>query len=480
MHAISELYSSLTRYTHLTRPQRRESSFWGIVRLVLLLCTTISFAQSASALPSYARQTGYACVKCHVGGFGPQLTPYGVKFKLNAYTETDHKGLKIPVAMFAYGGLTHTSKDQNTPQTPPPFDEHANDNLTLDQISGFIAGRWFEDVGSFVQVTYNGNTEGLSTDNTDIRYAHDWVIGKTDAVIGVSVNNNPTVQDPFNTLFAWNFPYLSSAVAFGQGSTGTQISGGLGPAVVGESVYAFINDSILAEIGTYHAWSPAMQIKLGLGAGNDIGHIGNSLYWRLAYLQDMTTQAFSVGLVGFNVSRQLNRADGQPENRYRDIGVDGWYEYLGTGKHNVAAYLSYVREDQNLSETIFDTLAAAPPGPPPPLPNPTGRLYDFRFNASYYYDQTYGLTIGRFSRRGTSDPVLYAPNFSPDTTGTILQVDYTPFGKADSWGRPFANVRVGLQYTIYDRYNGATSNWDGGGRSASDNNTLYLFWWLAM
>ena len=466
MSATNKSYLSLKRDIPAGLHSGRKYSFWGITRPLILLCIVVGFSESASALPSYARQTGHPCVKCHVGGFGPQLTPYGVKFKISAYTETDHKGLKIPVAMFAYGGLTHTSKDQN----PPPLDEHANDNLTLDQISGFIAGRWFEDVGSFVQVTYNGNTEGLSTDNTDIRYAHDWVIGGHDAIIGVSVNNNPTVQDPFNTLFAWNFPYLSSAVAFGQGGTGTQISGGLGPAVVGESLYTFVDDSILAEVGTYHAWSPAMQIKLGLGAGNDIGRIDDSLYWRLAYLQDMNTQAFSVGLVGFNVSRQRERIDGGPVDRYRDIGADAWYEFLGTGRHNLAAYMSYVREDQTLADTLAGGGAA----------HLNGRLYDFRFNASYYYQQTYGLTIGRFSKHGTPDPVLYAPTVSPDTTGTVFQIDYTPFGKADSWGRPFANVRVGLQYTIYDRYNGASSNWDGAGRNASDNNTLYLFWWLAM
>jgi hypothetical protein len=103
-----------------------------------------------------------------------------------------------------------------------------------------------------------------------------------------------------------------------------------------------------------------------------------------------------------------------------------------------------------------------------------------RLNASYYYDQTYGVTIGRFSRRGTSDPVLYAPTGSPDTTGTVFQVDYTPFGKADSWGRPFANVRVGLQYTLYDKYNGASTNYDGTGRNAGDNNTTYLFVWMAI
>ena len=473
MRAMNELISLLKRYAHVTRCQRTESSFWGHARLLLLLCTTISFAQSASALPSYARQTGYACIKCHVGGFGPQLTPYGVRFKIGAYTETDHKGLKLPIAGFAYGGFTHTAKD-----SPPGsgalsqgLDEHANNNLTLDQISGFIAGRWFEDVGSFVQVTYNGNTEGLSTDNTDIRYAHDWVIAKTDVIIGASINNNPTVQDPFNTLFAWNFPYLASAVAFGNG-TGPQITGGLGPAVHGETVYAFVDDSILAEVGTYQAWSPAMQVKLGLGAGKDIGRVNKSIYWRLAYTPDLNTQGYGVGLFGFNLSRvPAGTPDGGPDNRYRDIGADGWYEFLGNGRHNIAAYASYVREDATLSNTFLGGGAA----------NLTNRLYDSRFNASYYYDQTYGLTIGRFSRRGTSDPTLYgAVTGSPDTSGTIFQVDYTPFGKPDSWERPFANVRVGLQYTIYDKYAGASSNYDGNGRNASDNNTLYLFVWMAM
>jgi hypothetical protein len=41
-------------------------------------------------------------------------------------------------------------------------------------------------------------------------------------------------------------------------------------------------------------------------------------------------------------------------------------------------------------------------------------------------------------------------------------------------------VRVGLQYTIYDKFDGASSNYDGTGRNASDNNTLYLFLWAAI
>src|ERR1700756_5987810 len=137
MRAMNELISSLKRYTHLAQRRRGDSSFWGAFRLLLLLCTTISFAQSASAVPSYARQTGYACVKCHVGGFGPQLTPYGIRFKINAYTETDHKGLKIPAAAMVMSSFTHTKTDLPSPPTPHT---DVNDNFAIDQVSGFLAG----------------------------------------------------------------------------------------------------------------------------------------------------------------------------------------------------------------------------------------------------------------------------------------------------------------------------------------------------
>ena len=65
----------------------------------------------------------------------------------------------------------------------------------------------------------------------------------------------------------------------------------------------------------------------------------------------------------------------------------------------------------------------------------------------------------------------------PDSNAYILEADYVPFGKDSSWGAPWANLKVGLQYTIYTEFNGGTTNYDGTGRNASDNNTLYLFLW---
>jgi hypothetical protein len=41
-------------------------------------------------------------------------------------------------------------------------------------------------------------------------------------------------------------------------------------------------------------------------------------------------------------------------------------------------------------------------------------------------------------------------------------------------------VRLGLQYTGFLRFNGASSNYDGAGRSASQNNSLFLFLWMAL
>ena len=61
----------------------------------------------------------------------------------------------------------------------------------------------------------------------------------------------------------------------------------------------------------------------------------------------------------------------------------------------------------------------------------------------------------------------------------VIQLDWTPFGKEDSWGSPWANVRLGAQYTAYSKYNGSSSNYDGSGRKASDNDTLFLFAWTS-
>jgi len=119
----------------------------------------------ASAVPSFARQTGMPCSQCHTLSFGPALTPYGRQFKLNGYTfgEGEHP---MPLAFMVQGGYSRIS-------TAPPDALAAhfsnNNNLSVDQVSVFLATRLTEHVGIFSQSTYSGEDRHFSWDNIDIR-----------------------------------------------------------------------------------------------------------------------------------------------------------------------------------------------------------------------------------------------------------------------------------------------------------------------
>ena len=58
-------------------------------------------------------------------------------------------------------------------------------------------------------------------------------------------------------------------------------------------------------------------------------------------------------------------------------------------------------------------------------------------------------------------------NNKPDTEGWTTELDWVPY----------ENTKFALQYTMYNKFNGASDKYDGV-RNASDNNTLYLLSWI--
>jgi hypothetical protein len=92
-----------------------------------------------------------------------------------------------------------------------------------------------------------------------------------------------------------------------------------------------------------------------------------------------------------------------------------------------------------------------------------------------------GATLGVFDTWGPANPFTFAGNrtFRPDSSGVMLQLDGTPWGEGKSPLGPRFNMRVGVQYTMYNRFNGASRNFDGAGAKAADNNTLRVFTWFA-
>jgi hypothetical protein len=420
---------------------------------LLVLGTAV---QPAHAMPSYARQTGQDCVACHVGGFGPQLTPYGIRFKLGGYSDSDGKAGHIPLSAMLRGSWTHTSKDQDH---SPHYG--SNDNGTLDEASIFLAGKLADHLGAFVQTTYSGVDRISSLDNADIRYARTLTVGGKDTTVGVSLNNNPGIQDPFNTLPAWGFPYASSDLAETPAAA-QLIDGGLGGSVVGLSAYGFWNDSVYAEVGAYRTLSASALNRIGIDDGGVLD--SPAAYWRLGFFNDMRKQNWSVGLFGLNAALRPARTDILAD-KYNDIGLDATYQFLGTRQHIGTVNARYTHEHQTRNASVDAGDAT----------NLKGTLNTFQINASYYYNQTWGVTAGHFETTGSSDALLYSssPTSSPDSAGYTLQADWTPFGKETSWGAPWANVRLGVQHTIYTKFDGTSSN-------AGDNDTTYLFAWLAI
>src|SRR5437867_8116338 len=172
---------------------------WPILILVFL---ALSWAR-AGAVPAFAAQTGQPCQTCHVGGFGPQLTPFGRNFKLNGYTLRS-KGFNVPLSAMAIASYVRTNKDQSEPPAPG---FRMNDNIAVDQVSLFLAGGLGSHLGAFVQATYDGVAKAWAWDNLDLRAATKVQVKGVDVVLGASLNNSPTVQDAWNTLSAWGYPY---------------------------------------------------------------------------------------------------------------------------------------------------------------------------------------------------------------------------------------------------------------------------------
>jgi hypothetical protein len=169
------------------------SRFGGLLVVAALMLAGTS--HPSRAVPSFAAQTGQPCTACHVGAFGPQLTPLGRAFKIGGYTQTGGQGplAAIPLAGFVQNSFTHT----NAPQPQPAANDFGrNNNFAVDQVSLFFAGRISDFAGAFVQGTYDGVGKSFFLDNTDLRMTKMVPASDGNLRVGVSVNNGPTVQDP--------------------------------------------------------------------------------------------------------------------------------------------------------------------------------------------------------------------------------------------------------------------------------------------
>jgi hypothetical protein len=473
---------------------------------------TIGFAPPAQALPSFARQTGQPCGTCHTDF--PALTPFGRRFKLLGYTvgggmfrttpfptfpynaraqaakmgmylkatnsgAGDDKDYVPPVSMMTIIGYTHTQ----APLPPPTDPFKPNDNVVASPFSGFWGGAITDNIGAFAQVTYNAPPAGgfgdpfghtWTWDNTDVRFVKTTTIGGVDAIFGITANNNPTVQDVWNTTPAWAFPYAVSTIA-GTPASKTVIEGAFSAHVAGAGAYAYINDLLYLEATFYRTLDFGAQNSLGVDPYGAAGLIdGVAPYWRAALEPHWGNHYLMIGTFGMltNIRNWINPGTGDistfsQTDKFTDVGFDTQYQYQGDN-YWVTLRGSYIHEFQQLDST-FGLGGSA---------NPQNELNSLHLQASLAYgaDNRIVLTGQYFNIWGTSDPILYAgltSGFSPNSDGFIAEIAYIPFGTGKAPGWPWANARIGLQYTFYNKFDGTSVG-------AGDNNTLFLHLWFAM
>ena len=430
----------------------------------------------ASAVPAFAEQTGQPCASCHVGGFGPQLTPFGRAFKLGGYT-LRVKPFNVPLSAMAVASYVHTKKTQDEPPT-----EHSktNDNTSFDQGSVFIAGGIGSHFGGFSQITYSGADRAWAWDNLDLRAVGTGKIADKDLIYGLTFNNSPTVEDAWNTTPARGYPYTGSDYAPGP-DIAPLIDGTLAQGVLGISGYAWLDSKYYIEAGGYK--TPARGTLRWLGADpDDPGDInGIAPYGRVAIQTDAAGGMIEGG--AFILKAALwpgrDRSSGLTD-RYTDYGVDAsWFKPLKSD--TVTLQGRYTHEDQSLNGSCALGMVDGSIPAVQLSQCADNSLDEFKVDGSYYWHNAVGLTVSAFDTTGSANPIIYGGyrTMRPDSSGWQLQLDGTPFGARKSPFGPRFNMRVGVQYIHYTRFNGARFNYDFTGRNAPDNDTFRVFTWVA-
>ncbi len=429
-----------------------------------LAVTTTVVSMDAAAVPAFARQTGQNCQACHVGGQFPELTPYGRLFKLTGFT----LGQRASVPLAIMGVFTAV---QNPGDRAVNGSNVTNDGaLTFATSSLFFGGKLTDSIGALAQYTWNNAynngqnntwfplTGTAGSDNTDFRYAQHITNGNNDLIFGVSVNNNPGVEDVWNSSAAWGYNTVPGS--FGSDNSISPIlNQGLAQQAVGAGAYVYWNRTVYAEVSGYRTGDGVFSFLTQGIPSSAMNYIsGTAPYVRLALTHDWGNSNAMIGYTYFAPDVYEGNLNGGPYDAYRDNMVDFQYQYI-LDPNTVTVELSDINETVNYGSAAGSAMD-------------TNSL--FRAKASYTYEAKYGVTL--LYSNGTN-------NVNPTSPVNTLQYGSTAWTPEVFW-IPIQNVRIGYQYTIY------TSLGDIAGQQAlgtmpvqlskpGDYNTSFFYVWAA-
>ena len=297
----------------------------------------------------------------------------------------------------------------------------------------------------------------------DIRAVHFFHPFGSELLVGVDSNNNPSVQDVWNSTPSWAYPFYGSPQA--PGTLAGPMIASLGEQSGSVGVYALLNRHWYAEVSVYRVGRDFFR-WMDPGTAFQAGGLnylkGNNPYWRAYWTKDKGPQSLMIGTFGMQAKVfPDSTAPSGPSDVFTDYGFDSQYQYLGeTNKLTLRG--SYIYENQRWD-------ASFPLGGSATF---RGNLKALNLNGSYGYRDHWVFNAAYFLSNGNSNSALYAVSdpsgnqltASPKTSGYVLELDRLIT----------QNLQATLQYKGFLTYNGLSSNIDGLGRSPSDNNTLWF------
>lgn len=485
-------------------PHGRRALAVAVLSLAVALLAMLPLP--AHAIPLFNRQTGQNCVACHAGGQFPELTPYGRLFKMTGYTIGQRT---LPVSVMGLASLSRVA--DTTKSDDPGADFQKNGSLVFATASAFLGGRVTDRIGAFAQITYDryatqddqGNFHGhTNADNIDIRYADRFIDEHQDLIVGVSANNNPSVSDPWNTAPAWMqyVPVPSPTSSQFVDGNAPYPGYGAGGNVAGVTAYAFWRQTLYAEVGAYRTARGLFRFMSAGLADADVTKLrGLNPYWRFAFNRDWGAHSLMLGTSGM-VSRvyddPLDTSDPSTTHRFTDTGIDAQYQYL-LDPHAVTAQFAFMHSRHRYPAALAGQPAVFVDAQGNALPNTndTDTTNVLRLKLTYVYRARYGGSLGFFNLSGSTNTANQTSGFDPATLtitsdpnaaapstrvgGNVSGNPATRGWTTELFWTPVQYLRTGLQYTAYERFNGASTNYDGFGRNARDNNTLFFYVWAA-
>lgn len=443
-----------------------ESLRMKLLAVALVFTSSLTwFAQTASAVPSMARQTGYECARCHT--VFPELTPFGREFKLGAFAmssqEWDERAWKDRIPLAGAIRISQTNTSNATAGGTEPEEFELDREPVLQTLAVYYGGKIANNAGALIQYNYDGIERLWAMEMFDLRYANGFSLGEKEVTYGVSLNNNPTVSDIYNSTPAWSFPYAGTAAP--QAPASTLVDMMLASQAGGVTAYALWNDLLYTEVGFYRTAATGAFRFLGAGVPNEVVLTGTNPYWRVALQKESGKHSVELGTYGLRADVLLDPDDASVGTaRFEDYALDASYQYID-GDHIFATYGTWIREKRRSDAGVAQGLAS----------NASGTLKTLRVDAHYFFRRQWGGALQYFSTSGSQDALIYdngdaisgSASASPDTRGWIAEANYLPTDQ----------VKMTVRYTAFEKYNGASSNYVPG-RDASDNDNVFFLGWI--